>query len=219
LRYFVDFDPFVQQTLHHQYFVRSLYFDDRNHTAFYDKIDGLKTRSKFRIRTYGKQPDPDIPQFLEQKGRHNNQVFKNRIGIAATSAPLISNSTAPTVQHLTTCKTSSPLLMQFRHETYRKQIGPVALIDYIRRPYISRYDSEFRITFDEQLRVTDTKELFPAKVNNSYPMLTGYTVMEVKFARHIPAWFHRIIQSYELRRVSVSKIVEGMIALGLAIDL
>lgn len=219
LRFFVDFDPFVQQTPHHQYFVRSLYFDDRNHTAFYDKIDGLKTRSKFRIRTYGRHPDPGIPQFLEQKGRHNNQVFKNRIGISSTSAPLISEFTAPTIQHLTTCETSSPLLTQFQHDRYRKQITPVALIDYIRRPYISKYDSEFRITFDEQLRATDTKELFPARVHNSYPMLTGYTVMEIKFARHIPAWFHRIIQSYELRRVSISKIVEGMIALGLAVDL
>jgi len=219
LRFFVEFDPFVQQTRHHQYFVRSLYFDDRNHTAFYDKIDGLKTRSKFRIRTYGKQPDPAIPQFLEQKGRHNNQVFKNRISISSTSAPPISNCTAPIVQHLVSCETSSPLLTQFQYESHRRQISPVALIDYIRRPYISKYDSEFRITFDEQLRATSTKELFPAQVANSSPMLTGYTVMEIKFVRHIPAWFHRIIQSYELRRVSVSKIVEGMIALGLAIDL
>jgi hypothetical protein len=219
LRYFVDFDPFVQQTPHHQYFVRSLYFDDQNHTAFYDKIDGLKKRSKFRIRTYCRQPDLSVPQFLEEKGRYNNAVFKNRISLTDTKTPRISSLTAPTILKLTNCATTNPTLKRFQYQRFRKVINPVALIDYVRRPYISKYDSEFRITFDEQLRATQTDELFPAKISNSYPLLLGYTVMEVKFTRHIPSWFHRIIQSYELRRVSISKIVEGMKTLGLGRDL
>ena len=33
---------------------------------------------------------------------------------------------------------------------------------------------------------------------------------EVKFDRSIPLWFHRIIQSYNLRRESISKFVLGM---------
>jgi hypothetical protein len=219
LGFFVNFDPFVQQTPHHQYFVRSLYFDDRSHTAFYDKIDGLKTRSKFRIRTYTREADVAVPQFLEQKGRRNNQVFKSRVEIASTPAPMITTSTAPTIDSLSNHPSTSSLVQQFQHDRFRKEINPVALIDYVRRPYISKYDSEFRITFDEQLRATSTSELFPPQVLNSYPILLGYTVMEVKFARHIPAWFHRIIQAYELKRVSISKIVEGMKVLGLAIDL
>ena len=40
--------------------------------------------------------------------------------------------------------------------------------------------------------------------------------MEVKFRYHIPSWFHRIIQSYELRRVSISKICAAMETLEMA---
>ena len=154
LRFFVDFDPFVQQTPRHQYFVRSLYFDDYNHTAFYDKIDGLKTRSKFRVRTYAERPNTAVPQFLELKGRHNNQVFKHRIDLSSIPVPLITEHTAPAIQQLADCETESSLLQQFQYQQFRKEIHPVALIDYKRRPYISKEDSEFRLTLDEQLKAT-----------------------------------------------------------------
>ena len=52
LLYFLEYDPFVENRDNHRYFVRSLYFDDPNFTAFHDKIDGLHSRSKFRLRTY-----------------------------------------------------------------------------------------------------------------------------------------------------------------------
>ena len=38
----------------------------------------------------------------------------------------------------------------------------------------------------------------------------GYTILEVKFERGIPAWFHRTIQAYNLRRESISKFVYGI---------
>jgi hypothetical protein len=34
----------------------------------------------------------------------------------------------------------------------------------------------------------------------------------------VPAWFHRILQAYELRRQSVSKICAATQALGLQLD-
>ena len=49
--------------------------------------------------------------------------------------------------------------------------------------------------------------------------MPGYTIMEVKFRHHMPSWFHHILQAYELRRRSVSKICEGMTRLGLIEDL
>jgi hypothetical protein len=49
-------------------------------------------------------------------------------------------------------------------------------------------------------------------------LVPGYTVMEVKFRYHMPSWFHRIIQAFELRRVSISKICTGTQALGLQLD-
>ena len=78
LQYFLDYDPFVEHLEDNKYFVRSLYYDDPRFTAFHDKIDGLHSRSKFRVRTYSQAFDAAIPIYLEIKGRHNNLVFKNR---------------------------------------------------------------------------------------------------------------------------------------------
>ena len=47
-------------------------------------------------------------------------------------------------------------------------------------------------------------------LNNSIECKSGLTILEVKFERSIPLWFHRIIQSYNLRRQSISKFVLGM---------
>ena len=89
------------------------------------------------------------------------------------------------------------------------------LIDYYRRPYISKYDPEFRVTFDEQLYATRTESLHPPEYAPRRSVLKGFTIMEVKFRFHVPSWFHRIIQSYELHRISVSKICSGIETFGL----
>jgi len=111
------------------------------------------------------------------------------------------------------------VLHQFEYQLYRRRLRPVALIDYFRRPYISKYDPEFRITFDEQLNATATDSLFPSARERSRLVIPGFSIIEVKFRYHLPAWFHRIVQSYELRRVSISKICQGLEALELVENL
>ena len=83
---------------------------------------------------------------------------------------------------------------------------------------VSKYDPDSRITFDERLEATKTDCLFPDQKAVPYQVLSGYTIVEVKFRRHMPSWFHQVIQAHELRRISVSKIVSGMERLGLARD-
>ena len=218
LRYFLEFDPYVESQPKHQYFVRSLYFDDPYYTCFYDKIEGLHTRSKFRVRTYTDDPHDGTPQFLEIKGRYNNLVLKHRTPLDQMLR-INDEGGDGLVTRLLQSAGSSEVRRKFEYDLFRKSLHPVALVDYVRRPYISRFDPEFRLTFDSELRGTKTRSLFP---NGSAPqprrLLPGYTVMEVKFRRHIPSWFHRLIQAYELRRVSVSKICHAMEALGIAED-
>ena len=102
------------------------------------------------------------------------------------------------------------VLDRFRFDLERRRLRPVMLIDYERRPYVSRFDPEFRLTFDDTLRATRTPSLHPAPGENARDVLSGYTIMEVKFRHHVPSWFHRILQSYDLRRQSISKVCKGM---------
>ena len=95
----------------------------------------------------------------------------------------------------------------------------MVLVDYVRRPYISNFDLNFRTTFDSHLRATATSKLFPLANKQWFETLAGYTVLEVKFHPRLPALFHKIIKTHNLRRQSISKFCKGMEICQLAQDL
>ena len=41
----------------YSYMIRSLYFDDINSSAYFDKLDGVEYRSKYRMRIYNNSKD------------------------------------------------------------------------------------------------------------------------------------------------------------------
>lgn len=211
LAHFMQLDPFVEQFDNKKYLVRSLYFDDPVYSFYYEKTDGLMHRQKFRIRTYATKYNEEIPIMLEQKGRYNNFVYKHRTSLEHD------HNTVKDVFHLLKQldHDNNPLSRQFVYDKYRKKIKPVMLIDYQRRAYQSKYDYEFRITFDGELYGTQTTELFPKDDVHRRKLIAGYTIMEVKFRKHVPPWFHRIMIKYQLNRLSISKYCTGMEATSL----
>lgn len=215
INHFMKFDGFVHPDFDNSYFVRSLYFDSPTSFNFYEKIDGIKKRQKFRLRTYdtvlGKSS-----LFIEQKGRNVNRVYKHRMNI--DDDDLNKFCKADNINYILDRYGNSKLISQFITDTLKKNISPVVLVDYVRRPYVSDYDLNFRVTFDSHIRSRPSKILFP--IDEDFTQcLPGYTILEVKFYRKIPAWFHKLILVYNLNRVSVSKFVLGMKTSNIAEDL
>lgn len=211
LSHFMQLDPFVEQFENKKYLVRSLYFDDPSYSFYYEKTDGLMHRQKFRIRTYSTEYNEKIPIMLELKGRYNNFVYKHRTSIEHNSENI--NDVFKLLKPLE--NDENPVSKQFIYDKYRKNIKPIMLIDYQRRAYQSKYDYEFRITFDGELYGTQTTELFPKDDVYKRKLIDGYTIMEVKFRKHVPPWFHRIMIKYQLNRLSISKYCTGMEATSL----
>lgn len=218
LGYFMALDPYVSARRHQKYFVRSLYFDDEALTCYYEKTDGVMVRRKYRIRTYTDNRDEDTAIFLEMKGRYNALVYKHRISLPRRIIGDIEGDSRVLIKTLVSLKQDT-LLSAFIFDSLRMRLRPRMLIDYVRRPYVSRYAPDFRVTFDDSLESTVTGSLFNKVTDRKRAFLPGYSIVEVKFKRHIPSWFHRLIQSYELRRISVSKYCKGMERTGLADNL
>ena len=61
------------------YYVRSQYFENNLYSNFYEKVDGMRVRHKYRIRTYSKTKSNSSPIFLEMKSRILERTFKSRI--------------------------------------------------------------------------------------------------------------------------------------------
>ncbi len=219
LLYFMELDPYVARQPGHVYFVRSLYYDNKAMTCYYEKIDGMMHREKFRVRTYADSEEAGAAAFLEVKGRHNALVFKHRVELAAAGS--YSGQASPVHTHETTREVlgrlpEGVLKERFLGDLHRKRLVPIMGIDYQRRPYISKFDPEFRVTFDGNLSCAPTARLFPRLYESRRRILPGYTILEIKFQYHVPKWFHRLIQSFELRRVSISKYCAGVEAYNLA---
>ncbi len=214
---FMRYDGYVSEDLDNQYMVRSLYFDNPQSDNYYEKIDGVKNRSKYRLRTYADEFRRGLPIFLEEKGRHNERTYKHRIEVNFDELAMFLDPDR--VFEVLERHRGSPFIEGFVFQVVRKRLAPVVLVDYLRRPYTSNYDINFRVTFDGDLRAKPSGHIFPDARRQWLSCDAGYTIMEVKFHRRIPAWFHRILQAQNLTRLSISKFCRGMEVTGLAEDL
>ena len=198
-----------------KYLVRSLYFDNNLFSNFHDKVDGVKKRYKFRIRTYTDHDHLNTPLFLEMKGRNNLRTYKIRTKINKNDLNLFYKQ-----KNLIDLKykyLNNKLIEQYIFDSYKKKIIPKVLIDYNRLPLINKNGLYFRLTFDSDIKACSSNNIFNSK-NSWKTCIPGNDILEVKFDFTIPPWFHRIIQSYQLKRISVSKFVIGMEASNLAHD-
>lgn len=219
VRPFMQYDGFVSKEMENSYFVRSEYYDNDLFTHFYEKVDGMRDRYKYRIRTYGKTSNDRNPIFLEKKGRKLQRTFKQRVQIDNSHLDYFYNPNK--MEKLLEIYKGIDLIEQFVFDSNRKAISPKVIVDYQRTPYVSDYDVNFRLTFDRLLSVSKTDGIdFDIYSTNRewYAVQAGYTILEVKFFRRFPPWFHRIIQSYGLTRLSFSKFSTGMEACGYAQD-
>ena len=208
-KHFMSYDDFAVNIPDNRYFVRSLYYEDNSFSNFFEKVDGIKSRRKFRIRTYGNSLKNNLPIFLEIKGRHLERTFKKRTSIDIKYIELFLNSDKNS--KLLEIYPNNTIINDFVFDSIKKRIKPCVLIDYKRRPFINNFGLYFRLTFDRNIVSSKSKILFSnEKKSTPLECKSGYTILEVKFNRSIPAWFHRIIQSYSLTRRSISKFVLGV---------
>ena len=217
ISHFMAFDGHVHKEMENSYFVRSLYFDTDHNDNYYEKIDGVGMRRKFRIRTYERDYTDELPIFLELKGRQIERTFKQRIAIKKEHIELLANIEGH--DQFLDYFPDNWLAERFVYESHRKRLAPKVLVDYIRRPYTSDFDLNFRITFDDRIAATAVDRLFVGGEKSWRNCLPGTTILEVKFHRRIPAWFHRILQAHNMRRLSISKFCKGMEICNLAVDL
>lgn len=109
------------------YFIRSLYFDDYKDTSYYQVLNGISKREKYRIRYY----NYDINYIcLEKKAKINNMTNKTSCIITKEQVEDLLNG------RLNINKENHKLLNEFIVKTKFYGYKPVVIIDYNRIPYI-----------------------------------------------------------------------------------
>ncbi len=168
-----------------EYAIRSLYFDTEFNTAYYDKINGVKDRDKYRIRIYN-YSDRDI--FMECKTKVGSFISKRSVKIPRSLADQLTAGDPAGLEF-----TTSGLLRDVYREMRLNLLRPVVIVDYDREAYIHPAE-DVRITFDKNVRTgLNSVDMFNDRVPTLPVMDHGEMILEVKYNRILPAYLADVI--------------------------
>ena len=178
------------------YKIKSLYFDDRESSSYYEKIDGVLYSKKYRIRIYN---DSDSFIRLEKKMKHNNMTAKEQMLISKEIYSKILNGKVNEIE------SPEGLLLEFINEVKNTALIPSIVVDYHRVAFIYPI-SDVRITFDSNIKSgLYTYDLFDTNAPLYSVNEKGKTVLEVKFNEVLPLHIANLLQDIPSCREAVSK--------------
>lgn len=204
LMFHMDPDPYAEGHEDKSYRVTSLYFDTDDLVHYYEKLDGIKTRKKFRIRTYETRPREGLLVYLEIKRRKGSVIIKDRADVPYEAIRHQSFGQLFSLlrqDHLPPQRKQT--LEEFLFDLYRLRMTPQVLVTYLRKPLVARFNKKVRVTFDHELRSVATDRLFSSERGRF--VFPSQRIMEVKFSGGLPWWLHHVIQKYELSHEPISK--------------
>jgi len=181
-----------------KYHVRSLYFDDKSNSSYFEKIYGIEKRKKYRIRLYNLEKEPIK---IEIKNRFNNSIFKESIIIEPGDAKKIISG-----DYKCLLKYNNPVTEKLYVEFCGNYYKPVVIIDYYREAY--HFDlNNLRVTFDSDLKKCETtlNDIFSDKLDLSPVLNKRKIILEIKFNSKLPAWLKNVLQLPAFERCAISK--------------
>ncbi len=176
------------------YPVASLYYDSPARDCYWDAWNGLPSRRKLRIRTYG-TPGGTTPQssFLEVKYKAEGRGAKRRVQTSLSNALQIANGAGVTDGFSSADRqTVEEVHNLVRREFYR----PTCLIRYSRHAYEMRMGDghgggPLRVTFDQDLRagLAGLDQPLDLCLTPNGLLPEGQRILEVKCSGEMPSLF------------------------------
>lgn len=179
------------------YNIRSIYFDDYNHSCYYENENGVDPREKFRIRIYDCNN-----KFIRLELKRKEKGMTQKLQCVLTEAQLESILRGEMLQDFNALP---PLLKKFELQRRTKLLAPDIIVDYDRVPYVYELGN-VRITFDMNISSANNFEGFFDKDLAKRPILqSDMLVLEVKYDELLPSYIENVVKSVTTHRTSFSK--------------
>lgn len=180
-----------------RYHIRSLYFDNDDDKALREKLYGLPSREKYRIRLYNEGGDFIR---LEKKSKRGGLSSKQSAALTrAQTEQLLAGDAAWMHQ------TEDALLTEFYAKLRFERLRPKTLVDYWREAYIYPYGN-VRVTFDSDIRTgVYATGLFERSIPTLGVSEPGLLLMEVKYDSFLPDVIRDLIQTNTRHTEAFSK--------------
>jgi len=181
------------------YEVKSLYFDNPYNYAVGQKVEGIDTRHKYRIRVYNN----DFSSIkLERKSKYNAMTNKESVYLTLDEVEKIMKDN---IEFLKT--KDKDLYHRFYYKLNHEQYAPKIIVKYSRIAYVYPV-SNLRITFDYKIKKSHCVEKFLISANGYMEVFNpNEVIMEVKFNHVLPTFVRSAIQSPNVMASALSKYV------------
>ena len=179
------------------YLIRSLYFDDIDDKAFFEKMYGTDNRKKFRLRLYDLN-SKNVK--FEIKSKFNDTILKETAWVTKKDAIAIQNK-----DYEVLLKYKNDVLNKVYYSFKTNYYHPVVMVDYTRDAFFFEYN-DVRVTFDQRLMSNSTNlDVFDEDAFMLPLLKEGVLIMEIKYNQFIPDWIKKLLQIQRFERCAISK--------------
>ena len=168
-----------------RYKIRSLYFDNLNDKALLEKVNGVNTREKFRVRYYNDDLSLII---LEKKSKINGLCNKEQAIITLEEAQFIAKGDAANLS-----QSEKPLVKELYYQMQTQGLRAKTIVDYIREPFVYA-PGNVRVTLDYNIQTGLTGTDFLNLDCIMIPVGNAPIILEVKWDEFLPAVIRDIVQ-------------------------
>lgn len=179
------------------YFIRSIYFDDPDFTAYHEKLTGVKERTKYRLRFYNMD---HRTVFLERKRKDGDLTGKDSVPLSGEQAPGAVPRPGYAPGRRRALGGISP--------SAQGRLPPAVVVDYQRYAYTYPVQ-DVRVTLDLDVRTCPYQtDGFSQRLLTVPALEPGEAVLEVKYDAFLPAPVRAVLEDVPKRREAVSKYVK-----------
>lgn len=183
-----------------EYRVTSLYFDDIYNSGYWQKLNGMETRRKFRIRAYNLDPS-----LIKLEAKHKDDSYVSKLSRRLTKEQyraLLSGECGFMADN----DGEEDVFGEFYRSHQLTRLRPRTIVDYQRQALIYPFGN-VRVTFDKKLSVCmNTPDMFDPKAQYS-TIYDKEIILEVKFDNYIPGHIQAALQGLDAPMQPVSKYI------------
>lgn len=191
-------EPYMALDKYGRTTIRNIYFDTDNYLLIRRSIEKPTYKEKLRIRSYS-QAQPDSTVFVELKKKYKHVVYKRRISLPEIEAMNWINGESH-------CHKRTQISEEVDYFLdYYENLGPAVFLSYEREAFYSKDESDFRVTFDDNILCRQDDLSLESEVYGTSILPEGMVLMEIKCSGGIPMWMIHVLSEEHIYKTSFSK--------------
>ena len=180
--------------------IRNIYFDTDDYRLIRHSIEKPTVyKEKLRIRSY-RRVSKDESVFVELKKKYKSVVYKRRLAMPELDAIEWIGGTSGIDHHETQISREIDYFIRFYGA-----MKPKVLLSYDREAYYAKDESDFRITFDENILCREDNISLDSEIYGSPLLEANMVLMEIKTSGGIPIWMTEVLTRERIFKTPFSK--------------